>query len=615
MKLDFIALDKLDVSKANMRGGKRPCDIADILPSIRARGVLVPVLVRPNGSRATFEIVAGRRRFEAARIVAGEAEAPDPATSMLPCAIIEAGDDAAALEASLIENVARLDPDEVTRWETFTRLVRSGRTAEDIATTFGLPDIAVRRTLALGNLLPRIRDLYRKGEIDATTIRHLTLASNSQQKAWFALADEPDGYRPTGHQLKAWLFGGPSIPVKYALFDPAAEGGPVVTDLFGEGGYFADADLFWAAQNAMIDARRAAYLEAGWSDVVIVPPSDHFATWEYEKAQKRKGGRVYIDVRSHGEVIVHEGYISAKEAQRIARGDSQTARQKPARPELTAALQTYIDLHRHAAVRADLVAHPPVALRLMVAHAIAGSQLWRVTADPRVARSDAIAESAENSPAEAVFDASRRAVLALLGVDPDAPTVIGADRNAPVLFQRLLTLSDAEVMAVLTIIIGETLACGGDMIEAVGRQIGTDMAVYWQADAAFFSLTRDREVLGQLVAEVAGDSIAAANKSETTKVLKAIISDHLTGENGRSRVTGWVPRWMRFPPSAYTERGGVGTVTADARGRTARAVTPRSMGDDDRDGDPDRDPDPCAPAGQVALPALVEPSEPQPLAA
>src|SRR3546814_12594602 len=77
--------------------------------------------------------------------------------------------------------------------------------------------------------------------------------------------------------------------------------------------YFADADAFWTAQNEAIEARRAAYLEEGWSDVVIVPPSDHFQTWEHEKAPKRKGGRVYVDVRSNGEVTFHEGYLTRKE--------------------------------------------------------------------------------------------------------------------------------------------------------------------------------------------------------------------------------------------------------------------------------------------------------------
>jgi ParB-like chromosome segregation protein Spo0J len=64
------------------------------------------------------------------------------------------------------------------------------------------------------------RPIVRK-QVDATTIRHLTMASKSQQKAWLALFDDADAYCPTGHQLKQWLFGGQSIPVSHALFDTA----------------------------------------------------------------------------------------------------------------------------------------------------------------------------------------------------------------------------------------------------------------------------------------------------------------------------------------------------------------------------------------------------------
>jgi ParB family chromosome partitioning protein len=45
-----------------------------------------------------------------------------------------------------------------------------------------------------------------------------------------------------------------------------------------------------------------------------------------------------------------------------------------------------------------------------------------------------------------------------------------------------------------------------------------------------------------------------------TKVVKTIIRGHLEGADGREKREGWVPRWMAFPPAAYTARGGVGTV-------------------------------------------------------
>jgi len=515
----------------------------------------------------------------------------------MPCAILSDSDDADAIEASLIENVARRDADEVSQWESFTRLVREGRSVEDIAATFGLPQLGVKRILALGNLMPRVRSLYRNGEIDAATVRHLTLASMSQQRAWLALYDDPDAYVPTGYQLKAWLFGGQSIPIKHALFDCDGMGG-IVADLFGEDQYFADADAFWTAQDAAIAARREAYLEAGWADVVIVPATEHFHSWEYEKAPKRKGGRVYIDVRSNGEVSFHEGYVTRKEARRIERGETPGMGQKVPRPEVTGTMQCYIDLHRHAAVRAALTGHPQVALRLMAAHAVVGSHLWTVRIEPQASRNDAIRESVEACRGEADFDEKRRAVLALLDFLAEDPTVTGGNGDPYGLvgvFLRLLTLSDTQVLDVIAIVMGETLASGSAAVEAVGQEVGVDMARYWQVDDAFLEALRDREVLTAIVAEVAGEDVASANAGKKGKALKAIIRDHLTGENGRAKREGWVPRWMAFPPAAYTARGGVGSVDKAALVDAARG---------------EAGPDPIDPG---AAPTPPEPAvEPQP---
>jgi ParB family chromosome partitioning protein len=104
MQLRHIDIANLTVSAANMRGKGKP-DIANILPSVRARGVLVPLIVRPSrseaettersegncdGSPETFEIVAGKRRYHAALAVAeengGECEP-------LPCAVLDDADD------------------------------------------------------------------------------------------------------------------------------------------------------------------------------------------------------------------------------------------------------------------------------------------------------------------------------------------------------------------------------------------------------------------------------------------------------------------------------------------------------------------------------------------
>ena len=93
------------------------------------------------------------------------------------------------------------------------------------------------------------------------------------------------------------------------------------------------------------------------------------------------------------------------------------------------------------------------------------------------------------------------------------------------------------------------------------------MTDYWTADAAFFDLLRDREILTAVLSEVGGGTVAAAHVSEKTKIVKGVISDHLTGENGREKQEHCVPRWMAFPPSSYTERGGVCTVAAAERAK------------------------------------------------
>jgi ParB family chromosome partitioning protein len=604
MKLAFIDHDKLVPSKVNMRHGRKPPDVTDILPSIRKRGVIVPLIVRPQADNddGVHDIVAGLRRWNGNGIARAEGIDHGP----LPVAILDAGDDADAIEASLLENT-RLDPDEVTRWEHFARLVKEGREIEDISATFGIPELGVKRILALGNLLPRIRDLYRKEQINAATVRHLTLASKRQQKAWLALYDDEDAYCPTGHQLKAWLFGGQSIKVENALFDVEGSGLAIVADLFGEDRYFADADAFWIAQNAVIAERKEDYLDAGWSDVAIVPPGEYFNRYEFAKATKRKGGRIYIDVRESGEVEFHEGYVTGKEAKRLERGEAIDTGPKVPRPEVTSTMQTYIDLHRHAAVRAALCRHPKIALRMMVAHAIVGSPLWTVKIEEQATRNDEVRESVETCKGETDFDVRRRAVLDLLNFSAEEPTVTGGNGDPyglVGLFLALLPLSDQAIMQVVTIVMGETLYAGSAAVEAVGSEIGVDMARYWQADDAFFELIRDKQVLTAIVAEVAGEDVARANAKEKGKTLKRIVRDHLDGANGRAKVDGWVPRWLAFPPSAYTERGGVRSVEAAELVAAARQS--------------DTEPEPSGPGAVIALPAPEkrEPEpQPEPLAA
>ncbi|MCP4225963.1 MAG: chromosome partitioning protein ParB, partial [Actinomycetia bacterium] len=186
------------------------------------------------------------------------------------------------------------DPDPMTQFETFARLTKEGRSVAEIAATFGITEIMVKRSLALGNLLPKIREAYRNEEIDDESIRQLTLASKAQQRAWWKLFENPEQHVPMGHDLKAWLFGGHEIPTEVALFPLDIYSGQIVTGLVGEQCYCADTEQFGRLQNEAIATKRDALVAAGWSEVIILEPGQRFHGWEYEPAAKEQGGRVYV---------------------------------------------------------------------------------------------------------------------------------------------------------------------------------------------------------------------------------------------------------------------------------------------------------------------------------
>ena len=121
MKLHHIELDTLKISPLNVRKhGQRSGE--DLIPSIKAVGLIQPLLVRPNReptSGGGYEVVAGQRRLSALQQIAKE-----EAVEAVPCLVMKEGDDAKAIEASLTENIARLPMDIIDQFEAFHTLTK-----------------------------------------------------------------------------------------------------------------------------------------------------------------------------------------------------------------------------------------------------------------------------------------------------------------------------------------------------------------------------------------------------------------------------------------------------------------------------------------------------------
>jgi ParB family chromosome partitioning protein len=140
--------------------------------SIRARGMLQPVLVRPIvGGR--FELIAGERRWRAARVAELET---------IP-AVVRHHDDAASLEMALIENMAREDLNPVDAARACAALVEElGLTREEVGLRVGRSRVAVSNLIRLLELPDEALALIEQGELTEGHGRALLLVDDHGER-------------------------------------------------------------------------------------------------------------------------------------------------------------------------------------------------------------------------------------------------------------------------------------------------------------------------------------------------------------------------------------------------------------------------------------------------
>ena len=122
-------------------------DMSDLVSSIKEKGVLEPVLVRPTGEK--YQIIAGERRYRAS-VEAG--------LSQIPCVEIDV-DDRGVLEISLIENLQRRDLNPFEEAEGLQKLCDKFLfTHEDVAKKLGKARTSVTETLTLNHIPSDLRE-------------------------------------------------------------------------------------------------------------------------------------------------------------------------------------------------------------------------------------------------------------------------------------------------------------------------------------------------------------------------------------------------------------------------------------------------------------------------
>ena len=166
-----VAIDRLVPSPHQPRKRMDEAAIAELAESIAAKGVLQPILVRPSGEG--FEIVAGERRFRAARR-AGLGSVP---------AVVRDLDDRETLEVAIVENLQREDLNPVEEARAFKQLLDFGLNQEEVGRAVGRSRSAVANSLRLLTLPEEALTSLEGGEITAGHARAV-LAQPEADRLW-----------------------------------------------------------------------------------------------------------------------------------------------------------------------------------------------------------------------------------------------------------------------------------------------------------------------------------------------------------------------------------------------------------------------------------------------
>ena len=154
--LEEVALDQIDPNPFQPRRAFLPDKLQELADSIRASGVVQPVLLRRSNER--YQLIAGERRWRAARLAG---------LTAIPAVVRELGD-RDALELALTENLLREDLNPIEAAHGYEVLQQKhGLSHEEIATRLGLDRSTVTNTLRLLRLPPEVQELISQGKLTA----------------------------------------------------------------------------------------------------------------------------------------------------------------------------------------------------------------------------------------------------------------------------------------------------------------------------------------------------------------------------------------------------------------------------------------------------------------
>ncbi len=206
-RLERLPLGQLSRGKYQPRRDIQPEALEELADSIRAQGVMQPIVVRPVGE-ARYEIIAGERRWRAAQLAE---------LDTIPAVIREVSDEV-ALALALIENIQREDLNPVEEAMALKRLLEEfALTQQQVADAVGRSRAQVANLLRLLTLDPEVQTLLERGDLDMGHARALLALSGARQrKAAHEVVNKDLTVRDTEALVKRLANGEPARPRREA---------------------------------------------------------------------------------------------------------------------------------------------------------------------------------------------------------------------------------------------------------------------------------------------------------------------------------------------------------------------------------------------------------------
>jgi len=206
-----LDVDKVTPNPSQPRQSFDEEELQDLAASIRAAGILQPVLVRDTGSG--YELIAGERRLRAARMAG---------LNTIP-AMVQQVEVQRSLEMALIENIQRQQLNPIEEASAFASLMHEhGLTQEAVAEKVGRKRSSIANTIRLLKLPASVRDMVREGRLSAGHAKALLSLGNDEEilRAAEEMTREPMSVRDA-EELSRGKKAPPSVPAASATaLDP-----------------------------------------------------------------------------------------------------------------------------------------------------------------------------------------------------------------------------------------------------------------------------------------------------------------------------------------------------------------------------------------------------------